>query len=135
MFYSFDLTIPASTTEAAAVTQRALLPPGTVRQVDVMIPRGHAGLSHVKVMRGANQVWPTNPDGNFNGDDVVITWPEDYDLDDAPFFFVLRAWNEDDTFAHTVTVRVAMQKFQEPVQRALERFQEAQAIYQLEVEV
>ena len=135
MFYSVDLAIPANTLVTAPVSLRVPLPPGTVRQVDVMVPRGHAGLSHLQIFRGANQVWPTNPDGNFNGDDVVITWQEDYDLDDAPFEFVLRAWNEDDTFAHTLTVRFAMQKFAEPVQRQLERLQQAQAIQLIEVEV
>lgn len=66
------------------------------------------GLAHVQIWRSEHQVWPANLDGNIAGENAVIGWPEDYDLDDEPYDLTLRGWNDDDSFSHTITVRFAL---------------------------
>ena len=108
MLYEYALTIPANTAEASPATMDAPLAPGTVVRVDVQFPTGCVGLVHVQIWSGEHQVWPGNLDGDISAEGLVVSWPEDYDLEDEPFTLVLRGWNDDDTFPHTITFRFAI---------------------------
>ncbi len=108
MLYEFDLTIPANTTQAAPTTLEAHVSAGNVTQVEVQIPLGCKGLTHVQVLDSTHQLWPSNPDANIKGDDARIVWREDHDMDDFPYTLILRGWNEDDSYPHTITFRFAM---------------------------
>ena len=108
MLYEYPLTIAANTAEAAAVTMDAPLAPGTVARVDVQFPRGCVGLVHVQIWRSEHQVWPGNVDGNISAEGLVVSWPEDYDLEDEPLTLSLRGWNNDDTYPHTITFRFSV---------------------------
>jgi len=108
MLFEYALTIPANTPATAPAERDAPLAPGTVARVDVQFPRGCVGLVHVSVWREEHQVWPVNLDGDMSGEGLVVSWPEDYDLDDDPLAFTLRGWNEDDSYPHTITFRFAL---------------------------
>ena len=108
MLYEYSLTIAANTPEAAPATLAAPLAPGTVARVDVQFPSGCVGLVHVQIWRREHQVWPGNLDGDISAEGMVVSWPEDQDLDDEPFAVQLRGWNEDDTFPHKITFRFAL---------------------------
>lgn len=105
MFYEFDLTVPAGTSRASAVTTRARLNKGHITAVEIMFPTGCAGLVSVVVERGENQVWPTNPDGVLKGDGVVVRWDDDYPIADEPTTLILRGWSPSSRFPHTITFR------------------------------
>lgn len=105
MFYEYDLTIPAGTAYASAARSLVRLNKGVITRVEVMIPRGSAGLSFSVAERGDHQVWPSNPDNFVKGDDVRISWAENYRLDDEPLTFRLRGWSPNARFAHTHTWR------------------------------
>lgn len=105
MFYEYDLTVPAGTAATSPATTRAILTRGHVTAVHVMFPEGCAGLVRTAADRGASQIWPSNPDDFFKGDDLVIPWREDYPLDDEPLEFILKGWSPVARFAHTVTWR------------------------------
>ena len=108
MLFEYALTIPANTAATAPAETEAPLAPGTVARVDIQFPRGCVGLVHVQVWREEHQVWPVNLDGNISAEGLVVSWPEDYDLDDDPLAFTLRGWNLDDSFPHTITFRFAL---------------------------
>jgi len=76
--------------------------------VDVQFPRGCVGLVHVQIWRSEHQVWPVNLEGNISAEGLVVSWPEDYDLDDEPFALELRGWNDDDTYQHKIIFRFAL---------------------------
>jgi hypothetical protein len=59
---------------------------------------------------GLHQMYPTNPEGSFASSGETVTWAEDFALDQPPFELVAYAWNDDDTYDHTVTVRVVIQE-------------------------
>jgi len=108
MLYEFDVTSPANTAASSPTEVLARLNKGLVTQVQVQIPSGAVGLACGQIWRGNSQIWPSNPGGYFKGDDLVLTWDEDYTLADEPLTLRLRVWNLDDTYAHTLTFRFAL---------------------------
>lgn len=126
MFYDVALTVPANTPASAPVTQDVLFVPGTIHKVDVEFPHGCVGLVHTLVRRGAHQVWPSNIDGDFAGNNETITWQDEYDLAEAPFSLRLVGWNLDDFYDHTVTWRFALRGFPDKQRR-----EAAQKLYEL----
>lgn len=132
-FYAFDLTVPPSTPESAPVELEAEFPPGLIQQVDVQFPSGCVGLVHTFCRRGANQVWPTNPEGDFASSGMAITWPDRYELGAAPFSLRLFAWNDDDTYDHTITWRFALLPFTGPRREEIAAAAAAQGVQVLEI--
>ena len=119
MFYSFDVVIPANTTEAAPFQLEVEMAPGTVHRVEVQVPRGVRGLARTRAFHALHQVWPANPEGSLTGDDVLIAWSEEWELDEEPFALILEGWNDDDTFPHTLTWRFALAEAAGPAAPAL----------------
>jgi len=108
MIYETHLTIPKNTPITVPVTASMPVHPGIVKQVSVFFPAGCCGLARVYIKWWERQVWPSNPDSYFMGDGQNLIFPEDIELVDPPFEFVLVGWNLDDTFSHTVTLRIAI---------------------------
>ena len=106
MIYSYDIPTPANTLESAPVETECILPTGRIARVDVLFPPGCAGLAHIQVYRGLHQLWPANAGASFVGDGMIVTWEEDYMLTDEPFMFRALSWNLDDTYPHTITLRI-----------------------------
>ena len=105
MFYEYRLTIPANTPATAPTELEVELEHGRIVGVELQFPRGCVGLVHVQVRREHHQLWPSNPDGDIAGEDARISWQEDHYFTEQPYTLTLRGWNEDDSFAHTVTFR------------------------------
>lgn len=118
-FYEVDVVAPAQTLESAPAEVSVSLIAGLVTHVDVQFPRGCVGLVHAQIWRSDFQVWPTNPDGNLKGDNVVVGWDDEYPVEDEPLALRLLVWNDDDSYAHRVTFRLALT----PLQLAAERAQ------------
>ncbi len=108
MFYDFAITVSANTAKAAPTTQELKLTHGVIHRVEVEFPAGCAGLVHCGLLQGIHQLWPTNPDGSFASDDYVIAIYEDYELATEPYVVKFVGWNLDDTYDHTVTVRIGV---------------------------
>ena len=105
MIYEKRLTIPKLTLATAKVSVTCEIHPGTVKQLQVYFPPGCAALAHVQVFFWDRQVWPTNPNSDFTGDDTLLSFPENLVIVEAPFEFVIKGWNDDDTYPHTVITR------------------------------
>jgi len=105
MIYETRLTIPPNTSQADAVSTDVSIHPGTVTVLEVLFPTGCAGLVHVQIQHWHRQVWPNNPDGDFSGNGSPMTFAEDYEVVDPPFFFTVIGWNEDEFYPHTPIVR------------------------------
>ena len=108
MFYEFDLTISANTAKSSPKELEVPLNAGTVTAVGIQFPAGCSGLVEVAIFRSGHQVWPGDPDEVIKGEDAIVSWTEDYDLDDPPFGFVLRGWSPGTTYDHTITFRFAL---------------------------
>ena len=105
MFYSFDLPIPASTLESAPVELEVNLTWGVITKVEIRFPPRCVGLAKVKILEHRHQIWPTNLDKWFYGNDETIPWDEHHELFEMPALFTLVGYNDDDTFSHTPIIR------------------------------
>ena len=105
MFYDYSFTVPANTTKSAPRELEVYLPPGVIHRIEIGFPAGCAGLTHITMRHGLNQLWPTNADGDFNTDDYTIVINEHYRIITEPFILTLVGWNLDDTFDHTPEIR------------------------------
>jgi hypothetical protein len=117
MFYVFPVEIPASTAETAKIKSTLPLARGKITQVQVHFPSGHVGLTHIGLNRGLHQFLPTNAESTFSSSGETISFAEDFMLDAAPYQLEAYTWNEDETYDHTITVRVQLEAL--PEQRSL----------------
>jgi len=108
MFYDFAITVPAGTTEAAPVEQVMKLTYGVIHRVEVQFPIGTQALAHCKIYHEEHQLLPTNPDGDFASDGYTIPIDEHYELFTEPYSLKAKCWNDDDTYAHVITIRVGI---------------------------
>jgi hypothetical protein len=109
MFYEFGITIPANTPASAPVIADLPMTAGKITHVFVQFPAGHLGLTHIFIRDGLFQVWPSNQGADFSTSDETIGWLEEYPLGDPPYDLQAYAWNLDDTYQHTITVRIELQ--------------------------
>ena len=108
MLYVLALTILANTAEASPHEEDLKLTDGVITRVEVEFPAGCAGLAHSYARQAIHQVFPTNPDGDLASDNHVIAWNDYEDLDTDPRVLTIGGWNDDDTYAHTITWRIEL---------------------------
>lgn len=110
MIYAFHIATPANTTEADPLKTQLQLCQGVIHQVDIVFPPGCAGLAHLKILKGVHQAFPTLPATHFAGDDDILSYREHLELSHEPYILDAITWNEDDTYSHTITVRLGILK-------------------------
>ncbi len=81
---------------------------GLVYRMEVEFPPGCCGLQHVQVFDGSYQVYPASGQDSFHSDARVIGFDDLYLKQAAPFEFMVKTWNLDETWPHTIQVRIAM---------------------------
>jgi len=108
MRYSASVEVPASTTEADPHEEYLELCSGTISQVFVLFPPGHAGLTHIQVFYQTRQIFPSTPGEAFTGDDTQYVFSERWPIFEAPHEVLLRAWNEDTENTHTIIVELSV---------------------------
>jgi len=129
LIYEFTLTVPADTKKESPVTKRLKLTAGVITRMSWFWPIGTHQLGHLQVYEGKYQLWPSNPDGDLTGDGESYTFDE-YHVLKKPYVLMMKAWNDDDTYEHTVTLRFnIIRKPPEPYLRRLSH--EARMLHKL----
>jgi len=108
MFYDFSFTIPKNTSKSSPAELDCKLTHGIIHRVEVGFPAGCAGLVHCVIKEGLHQHWPTNPDGDFKTDRFTIGFNEHLEFTRKPYILTLVGWSFDDTFPHTLEVRIGI---------------------------
>ncbi|GAH91123.1 unnamed protein product [marine sediment metagenome] len=106
MHYSFPLLIPANTLESAPVETTIALTWGVITHVTVRFPPRCVALAKVAILHHRHQVWPTNIDAWWYGNDEVVGGDEYYEVFEMPAYFTLIGYNDDDTYPHTPIIRI-----------------------------
>jgi hypothetical protein len=106
MYYETKITIPRNTSRYDPVKVVLPVHPGIVKQVGVFFPDGCSGLAEITISLWGHQLWPANPDGAMRGNNSEIVFPEDFELVDPPFEFIITGWNSDDTYQHEPIIRI-----------------------------
>ena len=108
MYYEFRLTTPANTPRSAPIETELQLDEGVVTGVEVLFPPGCVGLVHLQVRRETHQLFPANADADLVGDTFPIRWREELEVGERPYVWTAVAWNDDDSYPHTVTLRLEL---------------------------
>lgn len=108
MFYDYAFPIPASTAKASPYTRDLHLCAGIVHRIELQFPIGTYALAHCYLVHDGHQWQPSNPDGDFASDGYVIAFDEYYELAENNNIVKFVGWNDDDTFQHTITVRIGI---------------------------
>ena len=108
MYYEFDITVPANTAESAPVTEDLQLCRGVIHRIEVQFPIGTFGLAHCRLTHHLFGQLPTNPEGDFSSDGYIIPIDENLEFYSEPYAIKGIFWNDDDTYPHTITVRVGI---------------------------
>ncbi|KKL24256.1 hypothetical protein LCGC14_2417140 [marine sediment metagenome] len=104
MSYSKQLEIPASTLKTAPASIDIEIPPTLVDRVEITFPSGCVGLVGVRFQFQGRVIWPYNPDGWFRGNGQTVIFSPNIELVDQPNTLTIEAYNDDDTYKHTVYV-------------------------------
>lgn len=110
MIYRFNISTAANTLETAKQRTVLQVVPGVVHLLEILFPPGPQGYLHLAINQGLNQVWPTNPDADFASDDNLIRFREFYEVFSKPAQFTAYTWNLDDTYSHSVIIRIGVLK-------------------------
>lgn len=108
MFYDFAIAVPANTAETAPIIQLMELTQGVITRLEIQFPAGCAGLAHCRILDQGTQKWPTPPSDSFASDDYCVVIEENQELTAEPYQLRAVCWNEDDTYDHTIYVRVGI---------------------------
>lgn len=112
MLYTYTITVPKSTAKTSPVDTITKLTLGVITRVSFRPRPGHAGLCHCQVLQRNTVLWPVNPDDSLHGDTFPIEWDEHHEMTEAPYELTIRAWNLDDTYAHTFDISFAITELQ-----------------------
>jgi len=108
MIYTANITIPANTAAANPTLGRVKISLGLIYKVELQFPPGCGGLAHVVINDGGYQVWPSTLDSDFATDDYTISFEDSYLKQADPSELQIYGYNEDETYPHTIQVRLGV---------------------------
>jgi len=108
MVFSHSITTTASTAKKDATKTVVKVAKGLVYKFEVEFPPGCCGLMHVQIFDGSYQVYPASANDSYHSDARVISFEDSYLKTAAPFEFVVKTWNLDETYEHTIQVMVGL---------------------------
>ena len=108
MLFTWDINVPKNTTEASPVEQDLTIAHGIITWVSVLFPPGCARLAHCQIYHFGQQIFPSRDGMDLSGDTFPIEWNEYYEMYHEPYELKAECWNEDDTYPHKITIRIAV---------------------------
>jgi len=108
MIYVANITTPKNTAVTNLKRTRISVTKGLVYKVEFYFPPGSAGLMGVAVFDGLFQLWPSSVGEFFLGSDINIAYDDLYLKEAQPFEFQAYSYNTDDTYDHSLSVRIGL---------------------------
>ena len=119
MFYAWDILLPYGKTETLKEKRILSMEKGTITRCEVMFPRGCCGLVFSHIDDALHQVYPKNPDNRLYGNGETVVSSDEYEIKEEPYQLEFHGWNTDDTYNHTVTVRIQLVPAKEILHRVV----------------
>ncbi len=110
MIYSFAISTTNTYSATNILKTDLKLTAGIIHQIDIVFPTGCAGLLYVALNHGLHQIWPTNDKEYFHTDGEAISFKEFYELPSAENVLSVYTYNLDDTYPHSVIIRLGILK-------------------------
>jgi len=108
MRYDYELEVPANTPSTAPVRRECRLTYGILTQIRVLSPPEGNAVLGCRLLRGGFQLVPLNPEGAIKAAWPPQEWDDHYEIFSEPYMLILEAWNDDDTFAHTIYLSLTL---------------------------
>jgi len=106
--YHATITTPANTSAGEAKETVIQVVKGLIYRIEIEFPPGCCGLAHCQIFDGSYQLYPATPGASFHGDAGKVGFDDLYIKNAAPFSFVVKTWNLDETWEHTLQVHIGM---------------------------
>jgi len=104
MLFSKSIVISAQTSKAIPLVTTFPICEGVMKRVWVRWRWGSANLCGCRVLYESFQVWPLSMTEWFVSNVLDMVFEEDFEIDDVPHELRIEAYNEDDTFPHTLWI-------------------------------
>ena len=108
MIYAKTITTEAATSKGSKEDVTLKVTSGLIWLLEVDFPPGCCGLQHVQIFDGSYQVLPASPGESLHGDAVTMRFDDLYFKQAAPYELKIRTWNLDDTWSHSIQIRIGM---------------------------
>lgn len=108
MIYTATITTPANTAKADAIETELIIDKGLIWLIEVEFPAGCCGLCQVQIFDCNYQMFPATPGEALRGDNVNARYDDLYLKQAEPYKLRILTWNTDETYQHTLQVRVGL---------------------------
>ena len=108
MFWAWDITITAGTTEAAPYTKVLKVRKGVIPHIGVYFPPGCHGLVKARLLHNEHQIVPLSPDEWATGNGMEVQAERFYELASKAYALKFQGCSPTCSWNHTVTVRVTV---------------------------
>lgn len=117
MVFAETVTVPKATLSSAPVKRTVKLTKGLVYQFEIYFPPGPSGLVGVRVREKDTQLYPVERTEWFVGDRVSLSYTDTYYVFEPPYEWEISVYNIDDTYEHTIQVRIGLMTEEEYMAR------------------
>jgi len=108
MIYSVTITTPKNTAETSPLITTIPVVKGVIHKLECDFPPGNQFLHRLRIRREGAFIFPSNASEYFTADGKVISFREHWPIVDEPFSLNVLTWNLDETYDHTVIVRLGL---------------------------
>jgi len=108
MIYAKSITTSKNTLSTSPLETILKITKGLVYFLEVYFPPGPSGLLHIRIDDGNYQLLPATEGETLYGDNVTVRYDDLYIKNAEPYQFKIYTYNEDDTYNHTLQVRVGL---------------------------
>lgn len=108
MLFTTDITIPTTATRADPTEEILKIAHGIITWVSVLFPPGCHRVAHCVILHHEHQIAPSTENMDLAGDTFPVEWGEYYESYQPPYELKIRCWNEDGSYPHKITVRIAV---------------------------
>lgn len=113
MFYEYPITVPANTQESDPLVEYLRIAHGVIQRMYVQFPTGCAGLVHCRLDYCRLLSFPADLTKSIASDGFIVPIEGPYEIYVEPYRIEATLWNTDDTYDHTITIRIDMVEAQE----------------------
>lgn len=106
MLYVVSISIPPNTPKDKPIEKEIKIFEKWVEDITIYFPPGHVCLTGVALFYGTDQIFPNEEQEWVKGNDIPIKGYLHFRAPEKPLRLKVKAYNEDDTYTHTVYVYI-----------------------------
>ncbi|MBA7472234.1 hypothetical protein ES707_07556 [subsurface metagenome] len=110
MNFFYEVSIPSGREQILPFEQVLPLSYGIISRMEITIPSGAGGKSHLQLFYHDFQLYPLSRGEDYHGDDSVISFSDTFFMESSPFQLKARGWNTDTHYKHAFLVSIEVLK-------------------------